>query len=172
MNAKTLLFSDSDPVSLEWAQALGGFFRNFGMIELLTIELTARMADAHKAKSLRKKFLNQRLNWIVDNVHERTSSGAEKVEALIEALEGIRELAPFRNVLAHGALGLSLPEDGEAAAIAGILNFKPEDGDKEEELIPLEAVREKAAESAALARILADSLNAMAFEKQEPPPEY
>jgi len=172
MNAKTFLFSDSDPHTLEWTQALGGFFRNFGMLELLTIEFTARMADPHKARSLKKKFLNQRLNWIVDNLHELASAETEEVEALIAALEEVRELAPFRNVLAHGALGLSLPEKGGPAAIAGILNFKPEDGDKEEESIPLEAVREKAAECAALAKILDASLNSMSFEKQEPPPEY
>lgn len=172
LNTKAIRIAETDPITVEWAQSVGRFFQNFGMIELLTIEFTARMADPNKAKSLRKKFLSQRLNWIIDNLGERVTEGAEGTDALIETLESIREMAPFRNVLAHGALGLSFPGDGAAASIAGVLNFKPDDDDKETELIGLEEVKEKAAETAVLAGSLLSSLNSMTFEKSQPPPQF
>jgi hypothetical protein len=163
MDTQALKIPGNEPDAAEWAEVVGGFFRNFALIELLTIEFVTRMADPFKYKSMKKKFLAQRLTWIVDNIHEHTSSDPEKVEELIAILESIREESYFRNVLAHGAAGFSFPKQGEIGnpALAGVLNFKPEDDAQDAELISMEEIKGRRDEAAALAGKLLASLNGL-----------
>lgn len=163
MNTQALKLDGIASQSAEWTLAVGEYFRNFALIELLSIEFVARMADPFKYKSMKKKFLPQRLTWICENIHERTSSDAEKAEAIIEILEGIREESYFRNVLAHGAAGFSAPEGDGTPSLIGVLNFKPEDDAQDAEMISLEEIQGRARESASLAGRLLEGLNGLEF---------
>lgn len=165
MNTSNIQIDPNNPQAMEWADTVGRFFRSFAMIELLTVEFARRMADPFKFKSMKKKFLAQRLTWISDTIHEKAGANRDKAEELIGILDDIRELSYFRNILAHGALAFSFPEgEGkESPAIAGILNFKPDDEDEESELIATGEIKERLEESDALARKLLALLNQFEF---------
>lgn len=169
MNTTAIQIDPNNPQAMEWADTVGRFFRSFALIELLTVEFARRMADPFKFKSMKKKFLAQRLTWISDTIHEKAGGNPEKADELIEALDDIREISYFRNILAHGALAFSFPEgeSKDSPAIAGILNFKPDDEDVESELIPIGNIKEKLEESEALARKLLDLLNQLEFTATE-----
>jgi hypothetical protein len=163
MNTKALDLSALNAQSQAWTTAVGEYFRNFALIEWLTVELLHRMADPFKYKSTKKKFLPQKLTWIIDNLHERADGDEEKAEALIELLESIREETYFRNVAAHGALGLVFPPEGGNPSLSGILNFKPDDESQDAEMISLEEIQGRRDEAAALAAKLLDAMNSMEF---------
>ncbi len=170
MNTQAINPAETGSQTTEWIQAVGGFFRNFALIELLTIQFAARMADPFKYKSMKKKFLPQRLTWISDNIHEHCAAGADKIDSLIEILDAIREQSYFRNVLAHGAAGFSFPgtEEGAVAAqaaLVGVLNFKPDDDTQDAEMISLEEIRGRCEESSSLAKRLLDALNGLELSK-------
>ncbi|MDB5047388.1 MAG: hypothetical protein JWO30_459 [Fibrobacteres bacterium] len=163
MDTQALKIPGNEPDAAEWADAVGGFFRNFAVIELLTIEFVTRMADPFKYKSMKKKFLAQRLTWIIDNIHEHTVSDPEKIQELIGILESIREESYFRNVLAHGAAGFAFPAEGAGGSqtLKGVMNFKPEDDTQDAELISMEEIKGRRDEAAALAGKLLASLNGL-----------
>ncbi|GEM_PF-3174692 len=163
MNMQKLQIDANTPDAVAWANTVGGFFRNFGVIELIITEFLKRMAVEYKYKSMKKKFLSQKLSWIIDGLSDRTNADKGTIRETIEVLEEIRGLSIFRNVLAHAAAGfdVSEPSGEQAPALVGALNFKPEDEDEESELIPLEEIKEKAAESEALAKRLLGLLNGM-----------
>ena len=165
MDTKTIRIAADNPLNVEWANALGSFFRNFGMIEFLAMEFIVKMADGYKYKSIKKKYLSQKITWIIENLGEHTDSPKEQVDAIIETLEEIRQLSFFRNILSHGALGLSKPgENGKAAPeVVGILNYRPEDSDQEAEIISLEELSGRVAESEELVRKILDQLNGIGF---------
>lgn len=165
MKTQTLDLETLNAGSAEWIAAVGGYFRNFAVIELLSVEFVLRMADPFKYKSMKKKFLAQRLTWIMENIHERCASGEEQAQELIEVLESIREESYFRNVLAHGSAGLAFPE-GEgtgAPALTGVLNFKPDDDSRDAEVISQEEILGRRDEAGALAGKLLACLNRMEF---------
>lgn len=162
MNTLALKPDAETAEAAEWTLAVGAFFRNFALIELLSVEFVARMADPFKYKSMKKKFLAQRLAWIAETLHERTSD-ADKAAEVIEVLESIREESYFRNILAHGAAGFSKPEGDASPSLIGILNFKPEDDSQDAEMISLEEIQGRRDESAALAAKLLACLNGLEF---------
>jgi hypothetical protein len=166
MNTQALNTADTGAQTSEWIQAVGGFFRNFALIELLTVEFVARMADPFKYKSMKKKFLAQRLTWIAESIHEHSPSDPDKIEALIGILDAIREESYFRNVLAHGAAGFAFAGGAEAEpSLTGILNFKPDDETQDAEMISLEEIQGRRDESASLAKQLLESLNGLELTK-------
>lgn len=167
MDMQKIRISETTPNAPEWADAVGRFFLNFALIELVTTEFIKRMAAEFKYKSMKKKFLSQKLTWIIDNLSDSTDADKATIRETIAVLEEIRELSFFRNVLAHAALGFEFPGQGGDGkpALAGVLNFKPDDEDEESELIPLEEIRERSAESAALAGKILDLLNGMELSK-------
>jgi hypothetical protein len=166
MNTQAINPAETGAETSEWIQAVGGFFRNFALIELLTVEFVVRMADSFKYKSMKKKFLPQRLTWIADSIHEHCQSDPDKIASLIEILDAIREASYFRNVLAHGAAGFAFPGGADAEpSLTGVLNFKPDDETQDAEMVSLEEIQGRRDESASLARQLLESLNGLELTK-------
>jgi hypothetical protein len=170
METKMLRMPENDALTLEWANTVGRFFQAFGMIETIAMEFIVKMADGYKYKSIKKKFLSQKITWIIENLGEHTDSPQEKIEAIHETLEEIRQLSFFRNVLAHGAVGLAKAggTEKEAPGIAGILNYRPEDTDQDAEIISLDEVKGRVQESEELARKLLDQLQGITFTRIVP----
>lgn len=173
MNINSIQIDETSPQAALWVETVGGFFRNFALIEWVTVEFARRMADPFKFKSMKKKFLAQRLTWISDNIHEQPAPNPEKAAALIELLDQVRELSYFRNILAHAALGFSVPGADKAGtpSLAGVLNYKPDDEDEESELISIADIKERLEESAALAKGLLESLKEFAPALRSPAPQ-
>ncbi|MDB5103057.1 MAG: hypothetical protein JWP91_746 [Fibrobacteres bacterium] len=172
MDTKTIKIAADDPLTREWAEVTGRFFLNLGMIEFLAMEFIVKMADGYKYKSIKKKFLSQKLTWIIENLAECSDAPPETVEAIHETLEEIRQLSFFRNVVANGAIGLAMADGNgkDAPAISGILNYRPEDTDQDAEIVSLEEVKGRVAESEDLARKLLDHLNGIRLVKSEAKP--
>ncbi len=167
MDMQKIRISETAPNAREWADAVGRFFLNFGLIELVTTEFIKRMASEFKYKSMKKKFLSQKLTWIIDGLSDSSNADRQTRLDTVEALEAIRELSIFRNVLAHAALGVDVSDQagGADCKLTGALNFKPDDEDEESELISLEEIRERMIETESLAKRLLDLLNGMELKQ-------
>jgi hypothetical protein len=175
MNTQNLPIAENTPQSQKWSNTVGGFFQGFGTIELITTEFIKRMAAPFKYKSMKKKFLSQKLSWIIDNLSDRSNAGRETRLETIGILEEIRELSYFRNILAHAAMGFSPNEDSGndesgKPTPAGILNFKPDDDEEDSEFTSLEDIQEKSDDLAVLAKRLLDLLNGMELTREDPAP--
>lgn len=163
---------ENDVLTREWAETLGRFHQGMGWIETITMEFIAKMAEGFKYKSMKKKFLGQKLTYIIDNLGDYAEGPEGAVESVHEALEEARQLSFFRNMLSNAAMGLEkapTAPDGTASVI-GMLNYRPDDGDQEAEIISLEEVKGRADEAAALAAKLAELYNGLKFlaPKAEP----
>ena len=168
---------ENDPLTLEWAEALGRFYQGMGWVESITMEFIAKMAEGFKYKSMKKKFLSQKLTYIIDNLGDHVEAPDGSVESVHEALEEARQLSFFRNMLSNASMGLPGANEGKADAggdkalsVIGMLNYRPDDGDQEAEIVSLEEVKSRAEEAAALAAKLAELFNGLMFTapKAEP----
>ncbi|MDQ3003317.1 MAG: hypothetical protein M3Y08_18915 [Fibrobacterota bacterium] len=165
MNTKPIQIPGNDTQATEWANVTGRFFQAFGTIEFIVMEFIVKMASGFKFKSIKKKYLSQKLTWIIDSLGEHTDAPQEKIEEINDTLEEIRKLSFFRNVLAHGAIGYSEPgKDGrEEPSILGLLNYRPDDTDQDAEIISLDELKCRLGETEDLARKLLDLLNGIRF---------
>lgn len=165
MNTKPIQIPGNDPQALEWANVTGRFFQTFGTLEFIVMEFIVKMASGFKFKSIKKKYLSQKLTWIIESLGEHTDAPQEKIEEINDTLEEIRKLSFFRNVLAHGAIGYSEPgKDGrEEPSILGLLNYRPDDTDQDAEIISLDELKGRLGETEDLARKLLDLLNEIRF---------
>ena len=165
---------ENDALTREWAETLGRFYQGMGWVETIAMEFIARMAEGFKYKSMKKKFLGQKLTYIIDNLGEHVEAPDGSVESVHEALEEARQLSFFRNMLANAAMGLAVAPavpDGQAAVI-GMLNYRPDDGDQEAEIVSLEEVKGRAEEAAALAAKLAELFNGLKFTAPKAEPRH
>ena len=165
MKIEPLNLTGPDPVQVEWTDALGGFFRNCGIIEFIAMEFIGKMATGFKYKSIKKKYLSQKITFIIEHLGEQTEAPQDQIEAVMETLEEIRQLSFFRNVLSHGAIGLanSGNEEGKSNSIIGILNYRPDDPDQDAEIISLAEIISRKQESADLAEKLLSHLQGLSF---------
>jgi hypothetical protein len=112
---RTIRLPENDATAQEWAVAVGRFFQAMGLLETVTMEFVAQMAAGFKFKSIKKKYLSQKLTFIIEGLAEHSDADAPTVSEIQDALEEVRQLSFFRNVLAHGAMGLSGQDaDGKA----------------------------------------------------------
>lgn len=170
MKQLQLQIGDTSPESQNWSLTIGRFFQAFAIIELITTEFINRMAGPFKYKSMKKKFLSQKLTWIIENLSDHTKANREARLAIIDALEEIRDLSHFRNILAHASVGLKpYPNSNETEmpTLAGILNFKPDEDEQDFEFISLEDIKEKSEESETLAKKFLDCLNEMVLTRED-----
>jgi hypothetical protein len=131
-----MLISENNPKSHEWAMAIGTIMQNFGMLELLTIEIMAHFRRPPNRRKITRMHLQDRIKWICDNCESSLTAEA------ISALRSAKLLCEVRNAIAHGALLLAKghPSD-EIPTPVGILNLRPKDEQLEAELISLEEIR-------------------------------
>jgi hypothetical protein len=165
MNTKPIQIPGKDPLALEWATVTGRFFQAFGTIEFIAMEFIVKMANGFKYKSIKKKYLSQKLTWIIESLGDHTDSPQGKIDEIIDTLEEIRKLSFFRNALSHGAVGYSEPGTGdqEERTILGVLNYRPDDSDQDAEIISLDELKGRLEETEELARKLLDLLNEVRF---------
>lgn len=165
---------ENEPLTREWAETLGRFYQGMGWVETIAMEFIARMAEGFKFKSMKKKFLSQKLTYIIDNLGEYAEAPEGSIEAIHEALEEARQLSFFRNMLSNAAMGLDTApalQDGKAVVI-GMLNYRPDDGDQEAEIVSLEEVKGRGEEAAALAERLAGLFNGLKFQPPKAEPRH
>ena len=165
---------ENDALTREWAESLGRFYQGMGWVETITMEFIAKLAEGFKYKSMKKKFLSQKLTYIIDNLGERAEAPDGAMESVHEALEEARQLSFFRNMLSNAAMGLDearTAADGTAAVI-GMLNYRPDDGDQEAEIVSLEEVKGRADEAAALAAKLVELYNGLKFAAPKAEPRH
>jgi hypothetical protein len=169
-NTAPIRLPDNDALTLEWSETLGRFYQGMGWVETITMEFIARMAEGFKYKSMKKKFLSQKLTYIIDNLGEHVEAPDGTIEAVHEALEEARQLSFFRNMLSNSAMGLSGANEGKADAggdkapsVIGMLNYRPDDGDQEAEIVSLEEVKGRMDEAVQLAGKLAGLFNSLKF---------
>ena len=165
---------ENDALTREWAETLGRFYQGMGWVEAITMEFVAKMTEGFKYKSMKKKFLSQKLTYIIDNLGEHAEAPDGSVESVHEALEEARQLSFFRNMLSNAAMGLDKAQavPGAATAIMGMLNYRPDDGDQEAEIVSLEEVKGRADEAAALAAKLAELFNGIKFTEPMADPRH
>ena len=165
-----LRLPENDAAAQEWANTVGRFFQASAVLETIAMEFISTMANGFKYKSIKKKYLSQKLTWIIDNIGEHADADGETLGAINEALEGVRQLSFFRNDLCHGALGLAKPaaDAGAAPTISGILNYRPDDADEEAEIISLDEIQGRLQEAETLAAKLAGLFNGLKFAPLEP----
>jgi hypothetical protein len=181
---RTIRLPENDATAQEWAVAVGRFFQAMGLLETVTMEFVAQMAAGFKFKSIKKKYLSQKLTFIIEGLAEHSDADAPTVAEIQDALEEVRQLSFFRNVLAHGAMGLSGQQadgkaeggtEGKAEAeaeskaprITGLLNYRPDDTDQDAEIVSLDEIKGRLAEAEALAVKLADLFNGLKFAPLE-----
>lgn len=162
---RTIRLPEKDAAAQEWAEAIGRFFQAMGLLETVTMEFVAQMAAGFKFKSIKKKYLSQKITFVIEGLAEHSDADAPTVSEIQDALEEVRQLSFFRNVLAHGAMGLS----GQDAAprITGLLNYRPDDTDQEAEIVSLDEIKGKLEEAEALAVKLAGLYNGLTFSPLE-----
>lgn len=163
METKTIRLPENDALTREWAEALGRFYQGMGWVETITMEFIAKMAEGFKYKSMKKKFLSQKLTYIIDNLGDHTQAPEGTIESIHEALEEARQLSFFRNMLSNAALGLDT-----SSTVIGMLNYRPDDGDQEAEIVSLEEVKGRMEEAGALAVKLAGLFNSLKFIAPKP----
>ena len=165
---RTIRLPENDATAQEWAGAVGRFFQAMGLLETITMEFVARMAEGFKFKSIKKKYLSQKITFVIEGLAEHSDADAPAVSEIQDALEEVRQLSFFRNVLAHGATGLSGPDaDGAPPRITGLLNYRPDDADQEAEIVSLDEIKGRLAEAEALAAKLAGLFNGLKFAPLE-----
>lgn len=167
METKTIHLPENDVLTREWAEALGRFYQGMGWVETITMEFISKMAVGFKYKSMKKKFLSQKLTYIIDNLSDHVEAPDGAIESIHEALEEARQLSFFRNMLANAAMGVD-----EAPAVIGMLNYRPDDGDQEAEIVSLEEVKGRMEEAVALAGKLAGLFNGLKFTAPKPDPRH
>ncbi|MEO6096962.1 MAG: hypothetical protein ABIW76_15300 [Fibrobacteria bacterium] len=155
---------------MEWAASVGRFFQAMGLLETITMEFVAQMAAGFKFKSLKKKYLSQKLTFVIEGLAEHSDADAPTVAGIQDALEALRQLSFFRNVLAHGAMGLSgWDAEGPVPRFTGLLNYRPDETDQEAEIVSLDEVKGRLGEAEALAVKLAGQFNGLTFAPLEKP---
>jgi hypothetical protein len=166
--SRTIRLPENDTTAQEWAMAVGGFFLAMGLLESITMEFVARMAAGFKFKSIKKKYLSQKLTFVIEGLAEHSDADASMISEIQDALEEVRQLSFFRNVLAHGAMGLSGQEaGGTAPRITGLLNYRPDDTDQDAEIVSLDEIKGRLGEAEALAAKLAGMFNGLKFAPLE-----
>lgn len=164
---RTIRLPENDATAQEWAAAVGRFFQALGLLETVTMEFVAQMAAGFKFKSIKKKYLSQKLTFVIEGLAEHSDADAGAVSEIQDALEEVRQLSFFRNVLAHGATGLSREDGNGAPKITGLLNYRPDDTDQEAEIVSLEEIKGRLEEAEALAVKLAGLFNGLKFAPLE-----
>jgi hypothetical protein len=174
METKTIRLPENDALTREWAEALGRFYQGMGWVETIAMEFIAKMAVGFKYKSMKKKFLGQKLTYIIDNLGDHAEAPDGAIESIHEALEEARQLSFFRNMLSNASMGLPGANEGKADAggdkalsVTGMLNYRPDDGDQEAEIVSLEEVKGRVEEAVALAGKLAGLFNGLKFTGTE-----
>lgn len=165
---RTIRLPENDEIAQAWAISVGRFFQAMGLLETVTMEFVSQMAAGFKFKSIKKKYLSQKITFVIEGLAEQSDADAPTVSEIQDALEEVRQLSFFRNVLAHGATGLSAQEaDGPTPKITGLLNYRPDDTEQEAEIISLDEIKGRYEEAEALAVKLAAQFNGLKFAPLE-----
>lgn len=150
--------SESEPLNLElwfdmpdkeWVLLLGRFMLNMGVIEFTT-RLFIFAVLRTDAAPIFSDDLSARIGFV--RKHFPREDRARHQWAM-NALDVAKRLAGFRNIVAHSLLAITGHADG-AVYIRGLMNVTPKDRVKAAELVKLDELRGRVAESTAAARDL------------------
>jgi hypothetical protein len=105
----------------EWAQAIGGLFLNFGLVEWISLRFIEMLRGMPVSNVAMRKVLAERIKTIKKLVEDSPWADAEKTSA-IKLWKEVEDHIEMRNIVAHNPFVFGKNKDGKPGN--GILNVK------------------------------------------------
>ena len=144
-----------NPQDNEWVVAVGRFMLNMGIIEAATQFLIGEITPQGDLAPVHSAELAARIGFIRNRFPRANSA---RHQWAMNTLQVATKLAGFRNIVAHSSLIITGHADG-SRRIQGLLDMTPRDKNKFGDLVSLQELTTRVAESEAVARDFCEMQN-------------
>lgn len=153
----------NNPASEGFVENIGKFIANFGVIEMTIIEICDVLSkDPVLTKIAHRALLSRRIEILKDQVAS-SSIEEETINLLLNHLKQLQPLIELRNILAHNPIVFAFPnaDPAQEASVAGVMNMRPKDKNKDSEIIGIEELKGRVTDTAHIAKWLREDMDAI-----------